>query len=113
MPAGFRFRPAPFQKGGPHFLNAHQITIELFGVARLRAGVAEMQVDVPAIPCRLGDVFHFLQSHQPALGEVLFDKGQLRKEFVCNISGKNFTRARDYEILIGDSVLIMSSDAGG
>lgn len=88
------------------------ITIELFGIPRLRAGVPQFSVRLP-VPCRLGEVFAEIQRVNPALGEELFAGGVLKPEYVANISGQTFTRCRDHEVLETDSVLILSSDAGG
>ena len=94
-------------------VNDHQIKIELFGIPRLRAGVAEFFVSLKELPCPLQDVFREIDKTMPALGKEIFTQGKLRAEFIANISGRQFTRSPDAEVLESDSVLILSSDAGG
>lgn len=88
------------------------VKIELFGIPRLRAGVAEFFVQIET-PCSLGDVLKLIEEYYPELGRELLENGQFRKEFIVNISGKRFTKTLEDPINESDSILIMSSDAGG
>jgi molybdopterin converting factor small subunit len=88
------------------------IHVEFFGIARQRAGVAE--VDVPcdgttklaAIVTALGERF------PPLVGEC-FDQGGLRPGFICNIDGDRFVFDPETYLDSGCTLLIMSADAGG
>ena len=94
-------------------MDPFRIKIEVFGIPRLRAGVAEFFVDVCRVKNRLADIRETLNRELPAFGDACVEEGQLRKDYVFNISGKRFTRSADYEILPEDTLLILSSDAGG
>ena len=94
-------------------MKSFKIKVEFFGVPRLRAGVAEFFVDVATHQNRLGDVFMEIQRQLPGLATECFADGKIRKEYVVNVSGREFTRSLDRVVSPGDSLLIMSSDAGG
>lgn len=94
-------------------MTTSQIKVELFGIPRLRAGVAEFFVEVDSHQRTLENVFIQIEKDLPDLARELFVDGQLRKDFVVNISGNEFTRSKDKRLAEDDSVLLMSSDAGG
>jgi molybdopterin-guanine dinucleotide biosynthesis protein A/molybdopterin converting factor small subunit len=89
-------------------------TIELFGVARLKAKTARLSVTVPA-GGNLGDALAALADAIPDLvGPVLTaDHRGLTSGYACNLNGKEFIRDPQRRLRAGDSVLILSSDAGG
>ncbi|MEC9091311.1 MAG: MoaD/ThiS family protein [Planctomycetota bacterium] len=94
-------------------MKSFSVKVEFFGVPRLRAGVADFFVEVAADRNRLGDVLMKIQREIPELTKECFADGKLRKEYVVNVSGKEFTRSLGRVVSPGDSLLIMSSDAGG
>lgn len=89
-------------------------TVELFGVARLKAKTATVALTLPA-EANLGDALHALAQAAPTLvGPVLTpDCRSLVPGYVCNVNGIDFTRDSTRPIRAGDSLLILSSDAGG
>ena len=86
-----------------------QVTVELFGVPRLRAGVSEATVEGST----LGDVLWRLSQRFPALGETCIDGRRLKAGFTANLSGEQFVTDPDIHLREGDSILLLSVDAGG
>ena len=86
-----------------------QVAVELFGIARARAGVAQ----TTAVGCCLGDVLADLASRFPRLAETCISGRTLRPGFMANLSGRQFVTAQDTAISAGDTVLLLPVDAGG
>lgn len=86
-----------------------QVEVELFGVVRSRAGVAR----TVAVGMCLGDVLADLAKRFPALAETCIDGRQLRPNFTANLGGQRFVSAPDTPLDEGDTVLLLSLDAGG
>ena len=92
-------------------------TVELFGVARLTAHTPRVPLTLSA-EATLGDALAALGAECPALlGAVLSadeaGRTRLRSGYTCNINGKDFVRETHTRLRAGDSLLILSSDAGG
>ena len=85
------------------------ITVELFGIPRARAGVART---ISVGNC-LGDVLAELASRFPKLAEACIDGRRLRPGFTANLGGQRFVTATETPLVEGDTVLILSLDAGG
>lgn len=97
--------------------NELSCTIELFGVARLKAKTARVALALPA-GADLSDALFALAEAVPALvGPVLTQDRhklvQLVQGFTCNVNGQVFVRDMRTAVQAGDSILILSSDAGG
>ena len=86
-----------------------RVRVEFFGLARTRAGVEAVRVDAAT----LRDVLSELAVHFPTLDGLCFQDGQLSKSWLININGQQFTRELDTAVAEGDSLLLMSADAGG
>ena len=89
-------------------------TVELFGVARLRAKTDHVSLTLPA-GANLEDALVALAETLPQLvGPVLTaDHRALTAGYACNLNGTEFTHDPRQPIRSGDSLLILSSDAGG
>ena len=92
-------------------------TVELFGVARLKAKTARVALTLPA-DADLGAALSALADAVPALvGSVLIQDShklvQLLPGFACNVNGQAFVWDMRTAVQAGDSLLILSSDAGG
>jgi hypothetical protein len=61
----------------------------------------------------LGDVFRDLARRFPALAETCIQERCLRPGFTANLKGERFTTAPETPLNDGDTVLLMSLDAGG
>ncbi len=100
-----------------HLYTRISCTVELFGVARLRANSPHVSLTLSA-GATLGDALTVLGAECPALlGSVLSadDTGHARLQsgYACNINGKDFVRDSHTRIQEGDNLLLLSSDAGG
>ncbi len=86
-----------------------QVTVELFGIPRARAGVAV----TTAVGRCLGDVLADLASRFPELGESCIEGRALRPGYTANVGGERFVTSSDTLLNDGDTVLLLSLDAGG
>jgi len=89
-------------------------TVELLGVARLRAKTKEISLALPA-GATLAHVFLALAERLPALvGPVIAPEGKgLASGHACNINGRDFARDPAVRVRPGDRIFIISADAGG
>lgn len=89
-------------------------TVELFGVARMVAKTAQVTLALPA-GATLAHAFAALAELLPALkGRVIAaDEPRLTDGYTCNINGRAFVRAPEATIEQGDTLVILSADAGG
>jgi len=85
------------------------ISVEFFGVARSRAGVADVTLDAGC----LRELLVRLQEQLPSLTELCIDNGELSPDWLLNINAAAFTRDLSTSLNDGDSVLLMPADAGG
>lgn len=90
------------------------VSVELFSVARLVAKTTRVFLTLPR-EAILGDVFSALAERLPALvGPVISsDRKSLTSGNACNINGKEFVRDPRVKVNAGDSIFIVSADAGG
>ncbi len=86
-----------------------QIAVELFGIPRARAGLAKTS----ALGSNLGDVLADLAQKFPRLAETCIDGRTLRPGFVANVSAERFVTSPETPLNEGDTVLLLSLDAGG
>ena len=85
------------------------VAVELFGIPRARAGVAQ----ATARGTCLGDVFEDLARQYPGLAEHCIDGRRLRTGFTANLGSERFVTAPETPIPFGATVLLLSLDAGG
>jgi molybdopterin converting factor small subunit len=85
------------------------VIVELFGIPRARAGIAQ----TTAVGECLGDVLVDLAARFPALAQTCFEGRSLRAEFIANLSGQRFVTAPETPLCDGETVLLLSLDAGG
>ena len=86
-----------------------QVAVELFGIPRARAGVARTS----AVGDNLGDVLVDLATKFPRLAETCIDGRDLRAGYIANLSANRFITSADTPLRLGDTVLLLSLDAGG
>ena len=82
--------------------------VELLGVPRERAGVAELELQAHT----LGELLVALAIRLPGLGEYIIGD-RLQASLVANLNGDRFVSDPGTQLNDGDSVLILSADAGG
>ncbi len=91
-----------------------QCTVELFGIARLLARTSVIALALPAA-ATLSDAFAALAEKLPVLvGRVISaDRTRLVDGYACNVNGLAFVRTPTAVVNPGDSLVILSADAGG
>jgi len=82
--------------------------VELLGVPRERAGVAELELQAET----LGQLLAALTRRFPSLAELI-TADRLQPFVVANLNGDRFVSDPRTPLREGDSVLILSADAGG
>jgi molybdopterin-guanine dinucleotide biosynthesis protein A len=89
-------------------------TVELFGVARFFAHKREVSLTLPA-GATIAHVYAALADELPMLvGRVIEpDRARLSEGFACNVNGLDFVRTPTATVASGDSIFILSADAGG
>lgn len=89
------------------------IRVELFGIARRRAGVDHVWLNVNSAGSSLGELLGELARRFPSFAEACLDGERLRRGFVANQNGDRFVSDPSTKLQDGDTLLIMSADAGG
>lgn len=89
-------------------------TVELYGMARLLAKTAKVALVLPP-QAVLSSAFVALATELPVLvGPVIApDRSKLTRGYACNVNGLDFVRDPSFKINPGDSIIIISNDAGG
>lgn len=85
------------------------IHVEFFGVARSRANVAAVTLDVASLREALSQI----GERFPALAELCVEEGELAPGWLLNVNGSAFTRDLRASLNDGDNVLLIPADAGG
>jgi len=85
------------------------ITVELFGIPRARAGVSVVNVRGNC----LGEVLLDLAKQCPDLVESCLDGQNLRPGYTVNLRGERFVTDPETPLADGDTLLLMTLDAGG
>jgi molybdopterin converting factor small subunit len=85
------------------------VTVEFFGIARARAGAQSAQVTADT----LGELLRQLGERYPGLCGSCIQGAEFAPGYTANINGDQFTRDPGRKLRAGDSVLILSLDAGG
>jgi molybdopterin-guanine dinucleotide biosynthesis protein A len=86
--------------------------VELFGVARLLAGVGEVPLTLGP-GATLADAFDAVSRRFPSLMGSVILAGALAEGYACNVNGLEFVRSPAAPVRSGDRILIVSADAGG
>jgi molybdopterin converting factor small subunit len=82
--------------------------VELLGIPRERAGVAELELEADT----LGQLLVVLERRFPSLG-ALIEAGRLHSSFLASLNGDRFVSDPLTRLSASDCVLILSADAGG
>lgn len=85
------------------------ITIELFGVPRMRAERDSVVVDADS----LGEAFRALGLACPALDPTVIHEGRLRSHYLVAVNGLQLTADPATPLCEGDVVVLVSAEAGG
>ena len=85
------------------------VQVELFGIPRQRAGIARTE----AQGTRLEEILMELGQRYPRLAADCIDHGRLQRGCLANLNGQRFVSDPSTPLADGDSLLILSADAGG
>ena len=85
------------------------VRVEFVGFPRELAAVAAREVDAR----RLADVFARLEADHPSLARMCFSEGRLRGGFLVSVNGGRFVTDPATPLDPGDTVILLSADAGG
>jgi molybdopterin converting factor small subunit len=85
------------------------ITVELFGVPRLRAGVARVALEVKT----LGEALNGLGSACPGLKESVLRGGGLHPAYRLSLNSDRFVSDPELPLADGDTLLLLAADVGG
>lgn len=83
--------------------------IELFGIARARAGTPAVEVEAGSV----GDALRALADACPALVPEVIVDGRLAEGFVANLNGNAFVSDAAAALDAGDVLLVLGAQAGG
>lgn len=85
------------------------VTIEFFGVPRLRAGLARLGL----VAGTVGDALVALADRCPALAGTVVDRGRVLPSFALSINGDRFVDDPSTPLTDGDTLILLSADVGG
>jgi hypothetical protein len=88
---------------------ATDVTVEFFGLPRLRAGCAELRVQ--AATAR--DALTVVAAACPHLNDVIGADGRLTPYYLLSCDGHHFVSGLDEPLPAGTRLLLLSADAGG
>ena len=85
------------------------VRVEFYGLPRKRAQIDALDVDAGD----LADLLRQVSTQLPHFAAACLENGRLRDGVIANLNGKRFTTDPKTPLRSGDSVLILSADAGG
>jgi len=85
------------------------VTIELYGVPRLRAGKARLSVEARNV----GEAIGALGRECPALNGTVLDGGRVNTAYRLSVNGERFVSDVDAPLADGDALIVLSADVGG
>ena len=86
-----------------------EVTVELYGIARLRAGVAEVTVRARTVADMLGAV----ERTFPALTGLVQPSGKLAPQYLLSLDGQEFESDLKRHLNEGERLLLLGADVGG
>jgi hypothetical protein len=96
-------------------LRGMRIRIEFYGIPRQRAAVPNIEMHCANRDAvQMTEVLNWLRGELPALAADCFtDDHRLRRGYSANINAERFVTDGDAALVHGDTLLLMSADAGG
>lgn len=86
-----------------------EVTVELFGVPRLRAGRSQLTVAAGTVR----EALRAIEVACPGLAGLVCADRQLAPHYLISIDGKQFVTDLSSPLRPGDRLLLLSADAGG
>jgi molybdopterin converting factor small subunit len=90
-------------------MNLPEVTVEFYGVPRVRAGCKEVCVSAQTALEALTAV----AGRYPALADVCAADGRLAAPYLLSLDGERFISDLSIPMKQGDRLLLLSADAGG
>ena len=84
--------------------------IELFGIARQRAGCESVEVEASDLRAALRAL---AERHPGLVPEVIGPNGLLTLHYLASLNGERFVADPDTPLEAGDALLILGAQAGG
>ena len=85
------------------------VTIELFGIPRARAGRSEVALAAATVR----EALKQLGADFPKLTDLLRPDGRLSPHLLLSLDGRQFVADLDQPLRPGERLLLLSADAGG
>jgi molybdopterin converting factor small subunit len=85
------------------------VTVEFYGVPRLRAGRGELAVAAATV----ADALAAVAVACPGLADVRRPDGRLAPHYLLSLDGTRFVTDLGEALRAGDRLLLLSADAGG
>jgi molybdopterin converting factor small subunit len=85
------------------------IAIEFYGIPRLRAGTAVVQLEASTV----GEALHALGRMCPSLEGSVLSGGSVHEVCKISLNGERFISDPSTHLRDGDTLLLLSADAGG
>jgi molybdopterin converting factor small subunit len=90
------------------------VRVEFYGLARQRAGIEQLAIALPEGRATLADVLALVGEAAPQLAASdVWSASGLHPALAANLDGQRFIRDGQTPICDGQSLLILSADAGG
>ncbi|HCA48837.1 MAG: hypothetical protein CMM06_02490 [Rhodopirellula sp.] len=90
-----------------------KIKIEYYGIPRQRVGLASEILEFEGEQMGIHDVILAISNRHPEFQQHCMDGTRIDKNFTVNLNGDRFYQEDDGVAHDGDSLLILSMDAGG
>ena len=85
------------------------ITVELYGIPRLRAGAGRVGVDAATV----AEAVAALAAAAPGLAGSVLAGGRVLPDYLLSLNGDRFVSDPATPLADGDVLLLLSADAGG
>jgi hypothetical protein len=89
------------------------LRVEFYGIARQRAGVQHIDLPLTSEQTTLGEVLLRVAQVAPQFSAECLVEGRLHPSLAANLDGETFVADPTAIIRCGQSLLILSADAGG
>jgi hypothetical protein len=84
------------------------VTVEFYGIPRLRAGRAELSVPAGTV----AEVLAAVERACPGLANLV-QRGRLAPQYLLSLDGRQFVSDLGQRLRPGERLLLLSADAGG
>ncbi len=98
----------PWTRSGPNGPTSI-ITVELFGVPRLRAGLGRLTLEATSV----GQALRLLAEACPSLSGTILENGRVQPAYRLSLNGERFVEEPSTPLADGDCLLLLAADVGG